>query len=231
MRCPNCGTEIGDESIFCLNCGTKVQFSASSPQPVPDAAVPPVQQSPYLQQEPLGNAQEAPQQKQNDACGASDGLTSGVIYYDEPSQKNPYVTPGTPDGPATCPAQMGRQDELAPIVKMGSWFGTLVLWFLIPLAVGVIAAIVSTVMPPYGIGRILSTILWIVAVLSSLIFMLILAFNKRVNPSKRNFFKAYLLLCLILVAITIVLIIVFAITSASLLHDLPELSYYFYYNF
>ena len=251
MRCPNCGTEIGDESIFCLNCGTKLQFSTNDTQKVSESVVPPVQQPTYIQpeqephaqggigSEPVGMSEEAanqpgepapqPQQNFRDPYGTPGGFAASG--YDAPPQKNPYVTPGTPNGPESRPVQMGAPDDLAPIVKMGSWFGTLILWFLIPVAISVIAAGVSAVLPHHGIGGILATILWIVAALSSLIFVLIMAFNKRVNPSKRNFFKAYLLLFLILLVVLIVLFIILALTSASLLGNLPALSYYYYYNF
>lgn len=94
-------------------------------------------------------------------------------------------------------------DDVAPIVTTGHWLVTLLLLFFIPFAAGIVAGIISGL-----IGNTTVTIiLTILASLTALIMEFIWAFNKRTNPSKRNFFRA----CLIFTAIFLVLIIVLAI--------------------
>ena len=96
-------------------------------------------------------------------------------------------------------------EDWAPIVKTGEWIGSLLLVALVPLALAVIAVLVEQLM---GAG-VVPTVLRIVAGLSGLLLMFWFAFGKRFNPSKRNFFKAYLILTLICIVIGIVLGVVF----------------------
>ena len=105
------------------------------------------------------------------------------------------------------PRQQRLFDEnWAPIVKVGDWLGSLLILALVPIALSIIAALVGQLL---GTG-VLSTILNVVALLSGLILTFYFAFGKRFNPSKRNFFKAYLILLVIAIIVCIVLVVVFA---------------------
>jgi len=65
-------------------------------------------------------------------------------------------------------------------------------------------------------GGVVPTVLSIIALFSGLIIMLIFAFGKRFNPSKRNFFKAYLIITVIMIVLLIVLcILAFSLMAAN----------------
>lgn len=103
-------------------------------------------------------------------------------------------------------------ENWAPIVKTGEWIGSLLIVFLVPLALSIIAALVEQLMG----GGVVPTVLSIIALFSGLIIMLIFALGKRFNPSKRNFFKAYLIITVIMIVLVIVLcIIVFSLMAAN----------------
>ena len=103
-------------------------------------------------------------------------------------------------------------ENWAPIVKTGEWIGSLLIVFLVPLALSIIAALVEQLTG----GGVAATILSIIALFSGLIIMLIFALGKRFNPSKRNFFKAYLIITVIMIVLLIVLcILAFSLMAAN----------------
>ncbi|MBR3392248.1 MAG: zinc-ribbon domain-containing protein [Firmicutes bacterium] len=130
--------------------------------------------------------------------------------------------------PQPLPQPDPRQSALfnenwAPIVKTGEWIGSLLIVFLVPMALSIIAVLVEQLL---GAGPV-ATVLSILALFSGLIIMLIFAFGKRFNPSKRNFFKAYLIITVIMIVLVIILSIVvfsFAATNGTDLTDLMDIA-------
>ena len=110
--------------------------------------------------------------------------------------------------PEEAPRPAFFDDDLAPIVKTKSWLGTLLLWGLIPLVLVAIGVLFLALLKGETYATIIGVVFPLLGVIAWLIFCFVLAFNKRFNPSKRNFFKAYLLLLLICICIGIVVVIV-----------------------
>ena len=127
------------------------------------------------------------------------------------------VQPQPQPQPEPQPQPDPRQSALfnenwAPIVKTGEWIGSLLIVCLVPLALSIIAALVEQLL---GDGPV-ATVLSILALFSGLIIMLIFALGKRFNPSKRNFFKAYLIITVIMIVLLIVLcILAFSLMAAN----------------
>lgn len=133
--------------------------------------------------------------------------------------------PGPEPQPEVDPRQrILFNEDWAPIVKTGDWIGSLLIVSLVPLALSVIAGLVDQLI---GSPHFVSTILYVVAALSGLLLTIWFAFGKRFNPSKRNFFKAYLILTIIAIVICIILAVVFAaflVNNASQFQELQELT-------
>jgi hypothetical protein len=91
------------------------------------------------------------------------------------------------------------------VVGVGNWLGTMLLLMFVPLALLIVATVVGGYI---GHEHIVTSILTILSGASSLILMLIWAFSRRTNPSKRNFFRAALILTLIMVVLTVALVLV-----------------------
>lgn len=135
------------------------------------------------------------------------------------------VQPKPQPQPEPQPLPDPRQSALfnenwAPIVKTGEWIGSLLIVFLVPLALSIIAALVEQLL---GVGPV-ATVLSILALFSGLIIMLIFAFGKRFNPSKRNFFKAYLIITLIMIVIVVILVVVLFSYFAAQGVDMTEIT-------
>lgn len=205
MNCPKCGAEIGPNTAFCLACGAKV----SAAQPAAAAA-------PASPIQPARPAQSAP----------SFGAPAGQPQFAQPAAPSPMAgrdpfapqpAGGTssyqaPPQPPQQPPQQPRffDDNLTPIISVGNWLGTLFLLVLVPIALFIVTSIVSGAV---GAQHIVTIILSIVASLSGLLMMFIFAFGKGFNPSKRNFFRAALILTLIFIVIFVIL---FFVASALL---------------
>ena len=116
-------------------------------------------------------------------------------------------------------------DDVAPIVSTGHWLLTLILLTLIPIAVSVAAGIACSLLftDSNTIALIVSAALFV----TTLIMMFIWAFNRRTNPSKRNFFRAYLIYTAIMIAVSIILTIVLLAVAMPYINqitqDLPDM--------
>ena len=128
----------------------------------------------------------------------------------QPAMMNPYRSQ---DGSAPQPF---FEDNLAPIVSVGSWFGSLALMTVIPLVFLVLSSL-SPLILPQRFAMLGSMVFSLAGALSLLIFLFVVAFGKRFNPSKRNFFKAYLLFLLLIVVLSIALGVVLAFSAVSLM--------------
>ncbi len=200
MKCPSCGAEVGENNIFCLSCGTKLDTPLSS-----SATLPPLGSQPYNGTMVPPAAPNRPQQPLTPPAPAAK-------QYQAPIQPQPGFTPATP-----LPNQ--RQlfaDIQAPIVSVGNWLGTFLLLMVIPLvlstAIGVLAASVELPAP-------VNTLIMFLPALVYLIMIFGWAFGKKVNPSKRNMFKAGLILAAIMIVIGVVLAVVAGAMLASLFGD------------
>ena len=111
-------------------------------------------------------------------------------------------------------------ENWAPIVKTGEWIGSLLIVFLVPLALSIIAALVEQLTD----GGVVAAGVSLIAVFSGLIIMLIFAFGKRFNPSKRNFFKAYLIITIIMIVVVVILTIILVSFMAARGTDLSDLT-------
>lgn len=194
MNCPKCGAAVGPNTAFCLACGAKV----NQPQPAqPQAAV----QQPAVQRPAAVPPAAAPPQyaPPRDPFAPQPGMGNAG-----------NAAPPHPQQPAFF------DDDLAPIISTRNWFGTMLLLLLVPLVVGIVAAVVSSLVD----NSLLHTVLSLLAGFSGLIMILIFAFGKGINPSKRNFFRAWLLLALIMLVLVVVLILVAGALLAPMLAEL-----------
>lgn len=214
MKCNKCGAEVGENNIFCLSCGAKLDAAPGAPAGGFAA---------MEQTAPAAPAAPA-------AAPAAASPMAGRDPYGAPPQ--PGQQPPLAAGPAMPPVRPVQQqpffdENLAPRVSVGSWLGTLLLLMFIPLTLAVITGVVSSYI---GAEHIVTLILSMVSGLSSLILIFIFAFSGRVNPSKRNFFRATLIITLIMLvliaAAAYILIAMFPalleeLTAASGLNRLP----------
>ncbi len=187
MKCPNCGSEVSENNVFCLNCGTKLQYE---PGAMPQTEVPGFAAEPAPHRDPFGPS-------------GTETIAS------EPAFVPPVAAPEEAPRPAFF------DDDLAPIVKTKSWLGTLLLWGLFPLVLVAIGVLFLALLKGETYATIIGGVFLFLGCIAPLIFCFVLAFNKRFNPSKRNFFKAYLLLLLICIGIGIVLGIVLSVLMVN----------------
>lgn len=135
--------------------------------------------------------------------------TGSMTYHTIPSYQESVPTNGASAPPppmSTVAPPSFFEDNLTPVVSVGHWLLALLILFLLPLAVAVICGIVSA----YVAEPILIFILGLLPALSALILILVWAFNKRTNPSQRNFFRAYLILLIIGIIIGVAAVVFFA---------------------
>lgn len=129
-------------------------------------------------------------------------------------------------GPAPEPHFFDNND--APIVSVGHWLYTIILWILLPVAAVFLVKFLGDIINNHGLYMALNYI----ALLTGLILMFIWAFNKRTNPSKRNFFRALLIVTAFLVLLGVVLGLAFMdeITEFSwyMSHMLEDVPVYYY---
>lgn len=145
-------------------------------------------------------------------CGAAVGPNTAFCLACGAKVSQPQ--PAQPQAAVQQPAFF--DDDLAPIISTRNWFGTMLLLLLVPLVVGIVAAVVSSLVD----NSLLHTVLSLLAGFSGLIMILIFAFGKGINPSKRNFFRAWLLLALIMLVLVVVLILVAGALLAPMLAEL-----------
>ncbi len=93
----------------------------------------------------------------------------------------------------------------APVVSVGHWIYTILMMILVPVALAFIASAIGRSTNDMTVYR----VLFIIANLSIVVLAFIWAFNKRTNPSKRNFFRAYL----IILAVCVIIAIIIGVTS------------------
>ena len=105
-----------------------------------------------------------------------------------------------------APAPQFFDDDLAPFVTTGQWFLTLLLMVLLPIAAYVLSAIIGNLVDNAVVLTVLPPV---ASFITFLILVLVWAFGGRTNPSKRNFFRAYLLLMLIMIVVAVVAALVF----------------------
>ncbi|MDO4582234.1 MAG: hypothetical protein Q4B96_06615, partial [Bacillota bacterium] len=107
-------------------------------------------------------------------------------------------------------------DEAAPVVSVKHWLGSFALLMLLPLAVAIVGGLLNSFL---GI-ELISIITAVLASLAPLILMLIWAFSKKTNPSKRNMFRATLILTLIVVVLVAALAAIVSSFFAPLLSEM-----------
>jgi len=109
-------------------------------------------------------------------------------------------------GPFETAAPQFFDDDLAPFVTTGHWLLTLILLVLLPVAAYVAAAIIGNLVDNAVVLTVLPPV---ASFITFLILVLVWAFGSRTNPSKRNFFRAYLLVILIMIVLIIVAALAF----------------------
>ena len=105
-----------------------------------------------------------------------------------------------------APVPQFFDDDLAPFVTTGQWLLTLILLVLLPIAAYVAAAIIGNLVDNAVVLTVLPPV---ASFITFLILVLVWAFGSRTNPSKRNFFRAYLLMILIMTVVVVVAALAF----------------------
>ena len=202
MRCPSCGAEVGQNNIFCLNCGAKVEIPVS-----PSAVLP-----------PLGNNQPSPLMRPANpgSAGPVPPMTPPSPVNRQYQQQPAYQQPMPGFAPAT-PLPTQKVHDTSGIVSMGNWLATMLILFFAPVVLTIIASLFSAMLGPM---HIVTTILLIIAGIAPLVLMFIFAFSGNVNPSKRNFFRASLILTAVVLVLCVVLYFVFKSMFTTLLGGL-----------
>lgn len=121
-----------------------------------------------------------------------------------------------------APASQSQTPAMAPVISLGNWLGTMALWMGIQLAMAFVTGIVGAFL---GFDNIAAILLQILTGVSSLIFAVVCAFHKAINPSKRNFFRAYLIAMVAVAILVFVLLVVFVVVvaAAAPMDELEEL--------
>ncbi len=128
---------------------------------------------------------------------------------------NPYAYQ-PPAGNIPC-AGVNPPVPSVPVVSTGNWLATILIWTLLPIVFYVAFFIFTAAgLPAWAL---ISAVL---AGGSELAFTFIMAFHRRVNPNKRTFFRAMLILYAIYLAVFIILIIVLSIFFAANLEALQS---------
>ena len=198
-------------------------------QPAPAQTVPPVAQlaqtaAPAAPAQPTASAAtSAPAAPQAPAAQPTAAAQSAAFWGNTVPAPN---NDAGQQGPAPEPHFFDNND--APIVSVGHWLYTIILWILLPIAAAFLVKFLGDIINNHSIYMALNY----VALLSGLILMFIWAFNKRTNPSKRNFFRALLIVTAFLVLLGVVLGLVFmdeiAEFSWYMSHMLEDVPLYYY---
>ena len=198
MKCPICNTDIPDKAMFCPSCGYKAEASMeSAPETAPgnmSSAAEPASEPAAPPRDPFATQATGGTQSAGDKQSSFGSTQTSPKFFD---------------------------DNLTPIVSVGNWLGAFLILMLVPLALSVLAGIVSDLV---GASHIVAIILDIVAAASGLVIILIFAFSKRVNPSKRNMFRACLILTLIFIVLFVVLLIVLFTAFSSVVDQFSGMS-------
>jgi hypothetical protein len=176
MKCKVCGAEMSDNNKFCPACGAD------------------------LREEVIDTAEPA---------AAKDAGASAQTSQSEPAPPAAAVAAIAPAAVArdnaaasAAPAPRFFDDNLAPIVTTGHWLLTLILLTLLPVVAVVAAGIIGNLVDNVVVMSVLPPV---AGLITFLLLVFIWAFNGRTNPSKRNFFRAYLLFILIMIVLTVAL--------------------------
>jgi len=112
-------------------------------------------------------------------------------------------------GKAPIPEQ---PKETAPVITVGGWVKICLLWVAIPMVLSIIAGIFGGV---FGAENPATLLMGGLAGLSGIVFMVVCAFHKKINPSMRNFFKAYIILTFVAIVLTIVVVVFLMLVLAA----------------
>ncbi|NLF79734.1 MAG: zinc ribbon domain-containing protein [Clostridia bacterium] len=186
MKCKSCGAEMSDNNKFCPACGADLRE--------------------INQEADVATAEAA-------------GEAAAAQPADAPADASADAAPVTAAAPATAAAPLPPQagpfetaepqffdDDLAPFVTTGQWLLTLILLVVLPVAAYVAAAIIGNLVDNAVVLTVLPPV---ASFITFLILVLVWAFGGRANPSKRNFFRAYLLVILIMIVVTVVAALAF----------------------
>ncbi len=212
----------------------------TAPSPMPSQPVEPLLQQ-FQQPEPavFNSVEPQPVYANNAAAGNSfaNGFTppmqsqSVQAMYSAPAASMPPVPP-VPPAPPVQPASGSAAQAAAPLptyfsaeqlyppVSLGNWIGTFLLLFLIPLAAGALAFFAGSYIFSDSLW---TSLLSLTPTVAYIVMIFIYAFNRKVNPSKRNFFRAALVLTLICIILVGILVAVFGAYLASYLGDVENL--------
>ncbi len=249
MICPNCRRNVADGSAFCENCGialpTETATNASPPadkKPETEAAaikpnaVTPAPKAPANPFQPQAEA-NMPQPKAEANMPqpkAEANMPQRRAVFDQPEMpahpdifaprdgKQPPAPPTDGSQQAANPPRPAffAPDPLFPPVSVGNWILTFLLLLFVPLAVSALFYFIA--------ASFLKSLFWLdmsglAAPIAYIIMLLIYAFCGKVNPSKRNFFRAVLIISLILLLVGGILLIVFGSYLLTYLNDAANL--------
>ncbi|MEG2212352.1 MAG: zinc ribbon domain-containing protein [Clostridiales bacterium] len=242
MICPNCGQTTVAGSVFCDNCGIRLNMPDIDPQSRLDAVMDDQfnsfgqtisTESEFSADFDPRTADTVLNQQYQSQASASPVFTQQFQPQPQPQAETfepsnmgevaaPVFSPATggdaagKDGESTS---FFSTEQLYLPVSIGNWIGTFVLLFLIPLAFGVIACFIGDY---FLSDTIWSTVIALAPMVAYIAMLFIYAFNSKVNPSKRNYFRAILILSLILIIIVGILVVVFSSFLASYVGNLEN---------
>ena len=239
MKCQVCGAEMSENNKFCLVCGAKLIKDTPQPAATPPWASASTPATPAADSTaPWASAPVAPWASAPAAPAAQPTAASAqpaapaAQPTPAPAQPaalaaQPTPAPAQPTAQAAqaaafwgsaAPAQNADANQQgaapephffdnndAPVVSVGHWIYTILMMILVPVALAFIASAIGRSTNDMTVYR----VLFIIANLSIVVLAFIWAFNKRTNPSKRNFFRAYL----IILAVCVIIAIIIGVTS------------------
>ena len=219
MKCPSCGNDIANDCVFCPNCGNQVcqpvQENTGIPPVEPvvesteEALAPPKQTEPGPEEIEETVAAPNPTEAPTAAEEIEHGPYSAGPVYQAQAQPNPGY-----QAQAQQPNPGYQAQPLVPVISTVNWLGTLLLWIAVPVVMGIITGLASGFL---GADNVATIIFGILTYLSFVIFAFVGAFINGINKSKRNFFRAYLWLFLIMLVLIVLLVIVFGTIIAAMI--------------
>jgi hypothetical protein len=210
MKCPNCGQNMADDAVFCVDCGQRLPKDekpapSAQPQAQPQVtpAAPPQQQP--AQQQPIPPQPQAQRQPMTQPQGyVPPAAPAGAQYR----QGNQYGSPGQNQYQNPNPGgQYGYPQPQQPGIYASGG---------VP---GGIPGGMNELNAPMTVGQYILFFLISMIPLVGFIMLLVWAFSNETNINRKNLARAMLIWTLIAVVLSIISSVVFAAAFAGIMSE------------